>query len=154
MKNAKSGLASVVVAIILLAVLAGILAYVFSQFGEQKPLVEVVSSLEPSTVKEGERAMLVLNFKNVDLKTHEITVTFSVGPHISIYEGNELPLQQNRYSFVLEASNPSEQRAFGVSGTLETGTLSAEYLIAFNVSVDGQDEQKHWSEPILTIQKN
>lgn len=153
MKKAKSGLASAVVAIILLIIFAGIMAY-FSQVGRQKPPVEVSSSIEPSTIKENKQAVLYLTFKNVDLRAHEITVTFKVGPRISIYEGTESLLQQNTYSFDLEASNPSEQRAFGISGTLEPGTLSAQYSIAFTVTVDGKDEPKHWTEPVLTIQKN
>ena len=139
---------------IILLVAATIILISASQYFQPKQPIEVVWSLDPSTIKENERSKLTLTFNNLDLKTHEIQVFFGTSPRISIYEGNEHLLQQNTYTFTLEASDPSEQRVFTLRGTLEAGTLSSQYLIPYSVCVDGKELPKNWDEPVLTIQRS
>jgi len=151
MRPRNSGIAPLV-AIILIIALIGATIYI-AQLFSPKPPIEVAYSLEPSTIKEGERSQLTLTFNNIALRTHEIEIVFDISHRISIYEGSERLLRENTYSFVLEATDPSEQRVFTVSGSLEAGTLSSQYPIAFRVFVDGNDLRKTWGDPILTVQK-
>ena len=152
MKRKNSGVSPLIGVIILIA-LAAIIIVMLQPFSP-KPSIEVAWSLEPPTVKENERSRLTLSFTNIDLKTYEIKVFFDTSPRLSIYEGNEHLLQQNTYAFTLEASDPSEQRVFTLSGTLEAGTLSSQYSIPFSVYIDGKELPKNWDEPILTIQRS
>jgi len=123
------------------------------RFYQPKPPIEIEGVLDPLTIKVNERSTLTLTVKNLNLETHEIKVIFDTSRHISIFEGNQHLLEHNTYTFILEAADPSEQRVFTLSGTLEVGTLSSQYLIAFNVYVGGDKLQKNWDDPILTIQK-
>ena len=151
MRPRNSGIAPLI-AIIFVVALILVSVYVVRHFSP-KPPIEVAYSLEPSTIKENERSQLILTFNNIDLKTHEIGIVFAISHRISVYEGSERLLQENTYSFVLEATDPSEQRVFTVSGSLEEGTLSSQYPISFRVFVDGNELRKTWDDPILTIQK-
>lgn len=151
MRSRNSGIAPLI-AVILVVALIFVSVYAFRHFSP-KPPIEVVYSLEPSTIKEKERAHLILTLNNVDLSTHEIGIVFDISHRISVHEGSERLLQENMYSFVLEAADPSEQRVFTVSGSLEEGTLSSQYPISFRVFVDGNELRKTWGDPILTVQK-
>lgn len=151
MRRGNSGFLPVIAVVVLVAL--AIFVIFMSQSFQPKPPIEVMWSLDPSVVKENERSKLTLTFSNLDLKTHEVKVSFDTSPRILVYEGNEHLLQQNKYTFVLEASDPSEQRVFTLSGNLEAGTLGSQYPILFNVLVDGNELSKNWSDPVLTIQK-
>jgi len=152
MKKGKIGLAPVVAVLALLFVIVAIVA--ISSFPEQKSSVEVQCSLDPSTIRENGHTTLIVTFKNADLKTHKITIAFSQRSHIRIHKGNEAPLQDNKYAFVLEATDPSAKKAFGISGNLDADILSAQFQVSFDVAVDGKMLRKDWADPVLTINRS
>jgi len=151
LRNKNSGFAFLI-GILAIAALV-IIAILILQFARPKPMVEVMYAIDPSTIKENERSKLTVTFKNVDLKTHEIAVAFEISPRISVYGGNEYLLQDNTYTFRLEATDSDERRVFTISGNLETGTISSQYLIHFSVYVDGDKLSQNWDTPILTIRE-
>lgn len=151
MKVGNSGISSLKVIFFLVAI--AIITISIHYVPKPKPSIEVRCSLDPKTIKESERSELTLTLNNLDLRTHEIKILFDTSHRVSIYEGNEHPLQENAYTFVLEAADPSEQRVFSISGNLEAGTLSSQYPILFGIYVDGNELSKTWDAPVLTILK-
>jgi hypothetical protein len=151
LKNSDSGSAIAIVVIALLIVAIAAVSLLNAHHPESP--IEVLGSLEPSTIKVGERSKLTLTFNNLDLKTHEVTLIFNTNPRILIYEGSEQLLQNNSYTFILEAADPSETRVFTLTGNIESGILSANYPIAYSVHADGNRIQQSWSDAILTIQR-
>lgn len=122
-----------------------------------KPIKVSKFSINPSSVKEGDKAIITINVKNLDLKTNEIKLIFSAGPRVSIYAGEEqLLLKSNNnylYSFKMKAEDPTEERVFSVSVTLEEGISKADYHLSLTVYVDGEKMKKTWGDLILTVKK-
>jgi hypothetical protein len=118
-----------------------------------KPSVEVHLSLDPSTIKENQSARLTLSLKNLDLKTHQLTIVFNVNPRIQVYAGTEQLLQNYTFSLRLEASQPADERVFTMTGSLEPGISSSDYPISLNVYDNGNELNKAWDDVTLTITK-
>lgn len=137
----------VVIAIILITMTA------LSPLSKPRPPVGVLISLDPTIIRENETSKLTLSVENSDLKTHIITSFFDTSPRISIYAGNEQRLHDNTYSFTIEASDPSEERVFTVTGSLDEKVSSSDYPIALHVYVDGNALSKAWDDVVLTIRK-
>ena len=103
-----------------------------------KSSVTLTASLKPSTVKVGENSRLTLEFENQDLESHQISCIFEFNPKVIIYSGNN-PLIDNKYSFILEASDPTEERIFSLNALLEEWVASSEYTIHVRLYVDGEE---------------
>lgn len=131
---------------------------VYQRYPVPKPPIEISKlSIEPSPVKEGEKSILIVSVKNLDLKTHEIKFIFDVGPRVLMYAGAEQLLPKSNsfyvYTFTLEAADPAEERVFAVTTTLEEGISSADYTLSLMVFIDGEELRKTWDDLALTVRK-
>ena len=121
-----------------------------------KPPIKIKEySIEPSSIKAGKSATITMTIKNVDLKTHEISLYFKVSPRVIIYTGAEQPLPYSDsryvYTFSMSAEDPTEDRAFTLTATLESGSSRADYPIVLEVKVDGRIIQKNWKDITITV---
>lgn len=145
---------SPIITVIIILVVVFFIALVLPPMLAPSPPISVKSSLDPSTIRENERAKLTLSFENSDLKTHDIKLVFDTSPRILIYAGTEQLLQDKTYSFTLEAVDPSEERVFTVTGSLEEKVSSCEYPINLKIYVDGNELQKTWDDIVLIVKKS
>jgi hypothetical protein len=118
-----------------------------------KPSVEVHLSLNPSTIRENEIAQLTVSLKNLDLKTHQLKLAFDINPRILVYAGTEQLLQDDTFLLTLEASQPSDERIFTMTGVLEAKSSSCDYPISLKVYENGNELSKTWNDITLTIKK-
>ncbi len=139
MKREKSGIGRVTLfAFLGFLIIIVIAVLLFQNPSEQESSVTLKAKLNPSTVKVGENSRLTLEFKNQDLESHQISCTFKANPKVTIYSGND-PLAENEYSFILEASDPTEERIFNVNALLEEWITGSEYTIYVSLHVDGNE---------------
>ncbi len=149
----RGGYAGVIGIVILLIVMVFL-----ARFAIPKPPIKIKNySLNPTSIRSGKHAVISLIIKNVDLQTHEVSLYFEVNPRVTIYAGAEqlLPKSDSKYSytFTLNAENPSEDRVFTVTGTLEQGISRVEYPIKLEVIVDGKRIDKNWNDITLIVKK-
>ena len=119
----------------------------------QKTSVILTVSLKPSTVKVGEISRLTLEFVNPDLESHQISCEFNANPRVTINSGND-PLVNNEYSFILEASDPSEERILTVKALLEEGVSSTDYTIDINLFIDGEEIAQESKKLTLSVKES
>jgi len=145
----------IMVALALVIVIS--IAILFRPSSQQLPIEISDFSIKPSSVKEGNKATITVNVKNVDLKTHQIKFLFNVSPRVSMYAGAEQLLPKDNsfyvYNFTLEAADPTEKRLFTVTATLEEGTSRVDYPLSLTVSFDGEELKKTWDDLTLTVEK-
>ena len=151
MTKKNSGVAQVILVVILAVII--VVAILLSIPKGPKPPIEVRCSLASSTINENEFSVLTVSIKNLDLKTHKITLVFDASSRISIYAGTERLLQQNMYTLTLDATDPSQQKVFTVSGSLDQKVSSAQYPLVLKVYVDGNELKKNWDDLLLTVKR-
>ncbi len=120
---------------------------------DKKSPVTLAASLEPATIKVGENSRLVLEFKNQDLESHQISCIFKANSKIIIYSGNN-PLVNNEYSFILEASDPTEERILNVNAILEEFVSGSEYTIYVSLYVDGGEIIEESQKLTLSVKES
>ena len=151
MRRRNSGLGQIILIVIFAAIIF-VLVISFVPKGP-KPPVDIECSLDPLTITQNERSLLTISIENLDLKTHEIKFVFDASSRISIYAGTERLLEQNTYAFTLDATNPSERKAFTMSGSLDQKVSSAQYPILLKVYVNGNELAKNWDDLLLTVRR-
>ncbi len=139
MKREKSGITWILLlAFLVIIILAIVIIVLYEPPSNQKSPVTLEASLEPSTIKVGENSKLTLEFKNQDLESHQISCKFKTNQKVIIYSGND-PLVENEYSFMFEASDPTEDRVLIVNALLEDYVISSKYTISLNLYIDGNE---------------
>jgi uncharacterized protein (DUF58 family) len=148
----KSAMSSIIGVVLILAFF-GVIMTVLPGALRPKPPIEVNVSLSPTTIKENEIAKLTLSLKNSDLKTHQIRIVFDTNPRILVYAGTEQLLRDYTFSLTLEASKPSDERVFTMTGVLEERVSSSDYPVTLKIYVDGNELAKTWDDAVLTVKK-
>ena len=115
-----------------------------------KPPIDVNPSIDTSSIKVGQYATITISMKNNDLKTHQIEFYFETSPKISVFAGTESKLVDNRYSITMDATSVNDNRAFTLTGTLDSQEASSTFPIVLHVTVDGTELQKTWGD--LSVQ--
>ncbi len=118
-----------------------------------KPPIDVIPSIDHSSIDVGQRATITIDFKNNDLKTHDIQLIFVASPKISFFAGSENTLTNNAYSFRIDATSPSDTRAFTLTALLDSGESSTTYTIILRVYVDGTELQRTWKDFSLVVSR-
>jgi hypothetical protein len=150
----KSGIKRIILlAFLVFVIIVFVTILVYENPSELKSSVTLKVSLNPSTVKVGENSRLKLEFKNQDLESHQISCTFKANPKVTIYSGNDL-LVDNHYSFVLEASDPAEERILNVNALLEEWVSSSEYTIYISLYVDGDEIAEESQKLTLSVKES
>ena len=154
MKRDKSGIGWIIllVFIILIIIVIAVITF-YENPTDQKSPVTLTASLQPSTVKVGENSRLTLKFKNQDLASHHISCIFKANPKIIIYSGNN-PLVNNEYSFILEASDPNEERILNVQALLGEFVSSSEYVIHISLHIDGGEIVEQSQKLTLSVKES
>jgi hypothetical protein len=135
----KSGIGWILFLALFVIIIIIVAAFtLYEQPSEQKSKVTLTASLDPSKIKVGENSKLTLEFKNQDLESHQITCSFKANPKIIIQSGTK-PLVNNEYSFIIESSDPTEERIFNVKALLEEYVSSSEYTINVSLHLDGTE---------------
>lgn len=154
MKKYESGIGWIVFLAFAVLILIVLAAFMLNENPSgEKPPVTLGASLEPSTIKLGENSRLLLEFKNQDLESHQISCIFKANPKIIIYSGNN-PLVNSEYSFILEASDPAEERILTVNAILEEFVSSSEYTIYVNLYVDGSEIVEESQKLTLSVKES
>jgi hypothetical protein len=150
----KSGIGWTIllVFIILIIIVIAVITF-YANPTDQKSPVTLTASLEPSTVKVGENSRLTLKFKNQDLASHHISCIFKANPKIIMYSGNN-PLVDNEYSFILEASDPNEERILTVQSLLGEFVSSSDYVIHISLRVDGVEIVEQSQKLTLSVKES
>jgi hypothetical protein len=150
----KSGIGWTIllVFIILIIIVIAVITF-YANPTDQKSPVTLTASLEPSTVKVGENSRLTLKFKNQDLASHHISCIFKANPKIIMYSGNN-PLVDNEYSFILEASDPNEERILTVQSLLGEFVPSSDYVIHISLRVDGVEIVEQSQKLTLSVKES
>jgi len=147
----KSGIGWIIFLALFVIVIIIIAAFTFYEPpSEQKSNVTLAASLDPSKIKVGENSKLTLKFKNQDLESHQITCLFKANPKIIIQSGTK-PLVDNQYSFIIESSDPTEERIFNVKALLEEYVSSSEYTIYVSIHIDGTEIVEETKELTLSV---
>jgi hypothetical protein len=154
LKRDKSGIGWTIllVFIILIIIVIAVITF-YANPTDQKSPVTLTASLEPSTVKVGENSRLTLKFKNQDLASHHISCIFKANPKIIMYSGNN-PLVDNEYSFILEASDPNEERILTVQSLLGEFVSSSEYVIHISLHIDGGEIVEQSQKLTLSVKES
>jgi hypothetical protein len=154
LKRDKSGIGWTIllVFIILIIIVIAVITF-YANPTDQKSPVTLTASLEPSTVKVGENSRLTLKFKNQDLASHHISCIFKANPKIIMYSGNN-PLVDNEYSFILEASDPNEERILTVQSLLGEFVSSSDYVIHISLRVDGVEIVEQSQKLTLSVKES
>jgi hypothetical protein len=92
------------------------------------------------------------NKSSVTLKVSLNPSTIKANSKVTIYSGNN-PLIDNKYSFVLDASDPSEERIFNVDALLEEWVSGSEYTIFVNLYVDGDEIGEESQKLTLSVKE-
>jgi hypothetical protein len=154
LKKEKSAISRILLLAFLATIIIIIAISVFYKAPpNQKSLVSLKASLEPSTIKVGENSRLTLEFENQDLASHQISCKFTTNQKVTIYSGND-PLTENEYSFVLEASVPTEERILIVNALLEDWISSSKYKINVSLYIDGNEIMEESQELTLTVKES
>ena len=151
----KSGIGWTIILVcaILIIIVIAVITFYENPSDQKKSPVILTASLEPSTVKVGENSRLTLEFKNQDLESHQISCIFKANPKIIIYSGND-PLVNNEYSFILEASDPTEERILIVQALLGEFVSSSEYVIHISLHVDGGEIVEESQKLTLSVKES
>jgi hypothetical protein len=154
LKRDKSGIGWTIllVFIILIIIVIAVITF-YANPTDQKSPVTLTASLQPSTVKVGENSRLTLKFKNQDLASHHISCIFKANPKIIMYSGNN-PLVDNEYSFILEASDPNEERILTVQSLLGEFVSSSEYVIHISLHIDGGEIVEQSQKLTLSVKES
>ena len=156
MTKKKSGIGWIIfiaLFVIIIIIAAFILYEQPSDQSDQTSSVTLTASIEPSTVKVGENSRLMLEFKNQDLDSHQISCIFKTNPKIIIYSGND-PLVNNEYSFIIEASDPAEERILNVNALLGEFVSSSDYVIHISLHVDGDEIVEESQKLTLSVKES
>jgi hypothetical protein len=143
----------ILLAFLIFIIVVVVTILVYENPPELKSSVTLEVSLNPSTIKVGENSRLRLEFKNQDLESHQISCTFKANPKVTIYSGNN-PLGDNKYSFVLDASDPAEERIFNVDALLEEWVSGSEYTIFVSLYVDGDEIGEETQKLTLSVKES
>jgi hypothetical protein len=150
----KSGIRRILlIAFLVFVIIVFVVILVYENPSELKSSVTLKASLNPSTVKVGENSRLKLEFKNQDLESHQISCTFKANSKVTIYSGNN-PLVDNRYSIVLDASDPAEERIFDVNALLEEWVYGSDYTIYVSLYVDGNEIGEESQKLTLSVKES
>ncbi len=153
MKKEKSAIARILIlAFIAIIIIAIVIIFFYEAPPNQKSSVSLRASLEPSTIKVGENSRLTLEFKNQDLESHQISVKFKSNQKVILYSGND-PLAENEYSFIIEASDPTEERILIVNALLEDWISRSTYTINVSLYIDGNEIVEESQELTLTVKQ-
>jgi hypothetical protein len=154
LKKEKSALARILLlAFISIIIIAIVIIFFYEAPPNQKSSVSLRASLKPSTIKVGENSRLTLQFENQDLESHQISCRFNTNQKVIIYSGND-PLAENEYSFIIEASDPTEERIFIVNALLEDWISSSTYTIDVSLYIDGNEIVEESLELTLTVKQS
>lgn len=155
MKIDKSGIGWTIILVcaILIIIVIAVLTFYENPSDQKKSPVFLTASLEPSTVNVGENSRLTLDFKNQDLDSHQISCRFRANPKIIIYSGND-PSINNEYSFIIEASDPAEERILNVNALLEEFVSSSDYVIYVSLHVDGGEIVEESQKLTLSVKES
>ena len=154
MTKKKSGIGWIIFIALFVIIILIIAAFtLYEQPSDQTSSVTLTASLEPSTVKVGENSRLKLEFKNQDLDSHQISCIFKANPKIIIYSGND-PLVNNEYSFIIEASDPAEERILNVNALLGEFVSSSDYVIHISLHVDGGEIVEESQKLTLSVKES
>ena len=143
MTKMKLILFAVVAVVIIAVILIGVSLYSGSL---PKPPIDVNPSIDTSSIKVGQSATITIAMKNNDLKTHQIEFYFEASPKISIFAGTESKLVDNRYAITMDATSVSDNRAFTLTGTLDSQEASSTFPLVLHITVDGTELQKTWGD--------
>lgn len=152
MKKKNDGNIGIVflVALTMVVIATAIITLDYEQ--EAEPTIDISSSLTPNPISETEKATLTLSVENLDLSTHQIKFEFEINSFLTIHAGASESLNDNSYTFTLDASDPHEDRIFTVSGSVGEKTTSSNYVISVNVYVDGIQVPEEKQEIEITVQ--
>lgn len=154
MDRKNAGIGRIVILVFLVcAIIAVVFIWFYENPSNQNSSVTLKASIEPSTVKVGENSRLKLEFKNQDLESHQISCVFEASSKVIIYSGND-PLVDNEYSFILENSDPAEERVFYVNALLEEWVSKSDYTIKVSLYADGEELVEEAQKLTLTVKES
>jgi len=138
MKKQNSGLSWILILIVIIVISVIIYAGSISFEPESNLPIQITYSLNPTTVKENELATLTFSITNTNETFHDVEFIFNTNSKLKIYIGTEEILDNTPYKFTIGDFERNQNREFTVTGTLKENTVSSNYQINLQVSLDQQ----------------
>lgn len=138
MKKQNSGLSWILILIVIIVISVIIYAGYISFEPESNLPFQITYSLNPTTVKENELATLTFSITNRNETFHDVEFIFNTNSKLKIYIGTEEILDNTPYKFTIGDFERNQNREFTVTGTLKENTVSSNYQINLQVSLDQQ----------------
>ena len=138
MKKQNSGLSWILILIVIIVISVIIYAGSISFDPESNLPIQITYSLNTTTVKENELATLTFSITNTNETFHDVEFIFNTNSKLKIYIGTEEILDNTPYKFTIGDFERNQNREFTVTGTLKENTVSSNYQINLQVSLDQQ----------------
>lgn len=138
MKKQNSGISWILILIVIIVISVIIYAGSISFEPENNFPIQITYSLNPTTVKENELATLTFSITNRNETFHDVEFIFNTNSRLKIYIGTEEILDNTPYKFTIGDFERNQNREFTVTGTLKENTVSSNYQINLQVSLDQQ----------------